>query len=219
MSQAKRNDSINSPIDQRKIPNAVVKRLSLYSRALHQLESERAEKVSSTKLGEMLGINSAQVRKDLAYFGQFGVPGFGYPVRQLRENLKRILGTDREIRVALVGAGNLGRALLSYGGFRREGFKIECGFDKALQETAESESGIPIYPIEELERRIEELQIDFAILSVPNEAAQGLTDRLVGLGVSGILNFVPIRLSVPDHVQVHNVDLALEMESLAYFLT
>lgn len=207
----------SEPGDKR-IPPAVVKRLSLYSRALSELERDKVEKVSSSELGRMLGLNSAQVRKDLAYFGQFGVPGFGYPVADLRRNLKSILGTDREIRVALVGVGHLGTALLSYGGFKRQGFRIMCAFDREERASAIGEERIPVFHIDQLEEQIERLNVDFAILTMPAETVQELTDRLVGAGITAILNFVPRRLEVPRHVKVHYVDLAIEMESLSFYI-
>ncbi|MBI5154854.1 redox-sensing transcriptional repressor Rex, partial [Candidatus Poribacteria bacterium] len=163
----------------RKVPKAVIKRLSLYSRVLQMLERNKVEKVSSTELADQLGLNSAQVRKDLAYFGQFGVPGFGYPVEELRRRLKHILGTDREIRVALIGVGNLGTALLSYEGFGRQGFRILCAFDVEIRSRVVGPHEVPVFQIAELEERLREFQIDFAILTVPAEAAQAVTRRLV----------------------------------------
>lgn len=206
-----------SGLDGRKIPTAVIKRLSLYARALQELERQQAEKVSSSELSRLLGFTSAQVRKDLAYFGQFGVPGFGYPVSDLRRNLRRILGTDRELQVALVGVGHLGTALLSYGGFTRQGFRIVCAFDKEVSAPRIGAAGIPVYHIDELEKRLAEHAIGFAILTVSSEAAQGVANRLIGAGVSALLNFVPVRLQTPEHVKVHYVDLALEMESLSFY--
>lgn len=212
------SEALVAPGGDRKIPKAVIKRLSLYSRVLQNLERDKVEKVSSTRLAELLGINSAQVRKDLAYFGQFGVPGYGYHVSELRRNLKRILGTDREIRVALVGVGHLGTALLSYGGFRKQGFRIMCAFDREKRDAVVGEEKIHVYNVSELQRRIAQHRVDFAILTVPQEAAQAVTDKLVEAGITAILNFVPTRLQTPDHVKVHYVDLALEMESLSYYL-
>ncbi len=202
----------------RKIPNAVIKRLSLYSRALHDLERSKIEKVSSTQLAAKLGFNSAQVRKDLAYFGQFGVPGFGYPVSELRANIKHILGTDREMRVALIGVGYLGTALLSYGGFSRQGFRILCAFDKAIKDPHVGVDRVPVFRIEELETRLAEFEIDIAILTVSQEAAQEVVNHLVRAGICAVLNFVPIRLEAPDHVKIRYVDLAIEMESLSYYI-
>ncbi|MCB2153657.1 redox-sensing transcriptional repressor Rex [bacterium] len=207
----------DSSSSERKIPKAVIKRLSLYSRALQTLERDKVEKVSSTELGEMLGLNSAQVRKDLAYFGQFGVPGFGYPVGELREKIKAILGTNREIRVALIGVGHLGTALMAYGGFGRQGFLITCAFDVAPEKLS-GESRVPVHSTDELEQRLDEYEIDLVILTVPAESAQGLTNRIVNAGIKAILNFVPMRLQVPDYVKVHYVDLAIEIESLSYYL-
>lgn len=201
-----------------RIPPAVVKRLSLYSRVLTDLEMSNVEKVSSQELAEYLGFNSAQVRKDLAYFGQFGVPGLGYYVRDLRSNLKRILRTDREVRVVLVGAGNLGSALVAYGGFARQGFKIVMAFDADRRKAGSTRGSVEVYHSDEMEARLTENPVDIAIMAVPAEVCQSVADRLVQLGVTGILNFVPKRLVVPETVKVHYVDLAIEMESLSYYL-
>jgi redox-sensing transcriptional repressor len=200
------------------IPPAVIKRLSLYSRALYALDRDKVEKVSSTDLAKMLELNSSQVRKDLAHFGQFGVPGFGYPVKELRQNLKSILGTDKEVGVALVGVGHLGTALLSYGGFALQGFRILCAFDLIVEKEIVGSDKVRVYRLDELETRIKQLQLNIAILTVPTHAAQEMTDRLVNAGIIALMNFVPTRLRVPDHVKVHYVDLALEMETLSYYL-
>jgi redox-sensing transcriptional repressor len=201
-----------------RIPKAVIKRLSLYTRVLQQLEWANVEKVSSQELAEQLGLNSAQVRKDLAYFGQFGVPGLGYYVGELRQNLKRILRTDRSVRVVIVGVGNLGSALMSYGGFMRQGVKFEMAFDNDPSKIGTTWNNIAIHHVDNLERYLGRAGADIAILSVPADAAQGLVDRLVKCGVAGILNFVPKRLIVPPGVKVHYVDLAIEIESLSYYL-
>lgn len=214
-------DHAGNPLESdrgRRTPTAVVKRLSLYSRVLQGLERDKVEKVSSNALAVLLGLNSAQVRKDLATFGEFGVPGFGYRVADLRRELKKILGTDRENQVALVGVGHLGTALVSYGGFTRQGFRIVCAFDKVVPGRALGPDRVPVYPIEDLEAKLAGLELRFAILAVPGDAAQAMADRLVACGVEGILNFVPVRLRTPDHVKVHDVDLALEMESLCFYL-
>lgn len=222
MSNAKNPDPEQSPSQptgaDRRIPEAVIRRLSLYSRVLQVLERQGIEKISSTELGERLGFNSAQVRKDLAYFGQFGVPGFGYPVQDLRNNIKRILGTDREIRVALIGVGHLGTALLSYDGFRKQGFLISVAFDLFENLEGVGAMRVPIFHINQLERRLEEFGVEFVMLAVNPEAAQGIADRLTATGISAILNFVPVRLRVPSKVRVHDVDLAIEMESLSFYL-
>jgi redox-sensing transcriptional repressor len=201
-----------------RIPKAVIKRLSLYSRVLQDLAMSNTEKVSSRELAEHLGLNSAQVRKDLAYFGQFGVPGLGYYVSDLRQNLKRILRTDREVRVALIGVGNLGMALISYGGFSRQGFKIVIAFDSDRRKIGTVRNSVEVFSIDDLEKKIRSEQIDIAILAVAQEAGQEIADRLVGAGVTAILNFVPRRLITPPNVKVHYVDLAIEIESLSYYL-
>lgn len=201
-----------------KIPPAVVRRLSLYSRILTDLEMNSVEKVSSRELAELLGINSAQVRKDLAYFGQFGVPGFGYYVTDLRTNLKRILRTDREVKAILVGTGNLGTALTSYGGFAKQGFRIIMAFDADRRKVGAMRNNIPVYHIEEIQTRLQESGAEIAILAIPSEACQNVADLLVQSGIQGILNFVPRRINVPPNIKVHYVDLAIEMETLSYYL-
>lgn len=202
----------------RKIPKAVIKRLSLYSRVLQAMEMRSVEKISSMDLGEKLGLNPAQVRKDLAYFGQFGVRGVGYYVADLRQSIKRILGTDREVRVGLIGVGNLGSALLSYGGFATQGFKIVAAFDNDRRKVGSIKNNIHIANVRELEEKLRSQAIDLVILAVPAHAAQEIAERVVRAGIKAILNFVPTRLVVPDNVKVHYVDLAIEIESLTYYL-
>lgn len=205
--------------DSRKIPRAVIKRLSLYARVLQSLDYINVEKISSAELGRQLGFSSAQVRKDLAVFGQFGVPGFGYYVGDLRRELRRILGRDKQVRVVLVGVGNLGSALMSYGGFMKQGFTMMWGFDTdPAAAKVRTRTEVPIYHIDELEDRLTGQGVEIAVLAVPAAAAQGLAERLVKLGVQAILNFVPQRLEVPDTVHVRYVDLSLELESLSYYV-
>jgi len=206
------------PDDPTRIPPAVVRRLALYSRALSDLELQNQEKVSSSDLADLLGINSAQVRKDLAYFGQFGVPGFGYYVKDLRENLKRILRTDTDVKVILVGVGNLGSALVSYGGFNRQGFRMTMAFDADRRKVGAARGDLAIHHIDELEAKVHESGADIAVLAVPADVCQAMADRLVKAGIHGILNFVPRRLNVPENVKVHYVDLSIEMETLSYYL-
>ncbi len=208
-----------SEAEERKIPGAVIKRLSLYARILQTLEMESVEKISSAGLAQRLGLNSAQVRKDLALFGQFGVPGFGYYVTELRRELRRILGKDREVNVVLIGVGNLGSALMSYHGFIKEGFTMLWGFDiDPVAARRRSRTKVPIYSMDELEQRLASRHIDIAVLAVPASAAQETAERLVELGIHAILNFVPTRLTTPEHVHVRYVDLSLELESLSYYV-
>lgn len=200
------------------IPKKVIKRLSLYLRVLRNLEMNKVPTISSQALAESLGFTSAQVRKDLAYFGQFGVPGVGYNVSDLLRNLERILGTDREVRVAIIGAGNLGSALMSYGGFARHGVRIVMAFDTDIHKIGTERGGVWIFSLDSLEERLQAAEIDIVILTVPADVAQEVAERVVAAGVSGILNFVPIHLRVPPHVRVQYVDLAIEIESLSYYL-
>ena len=202
----------------KRIPKTVIKRLSLYSRVLQDLQMKDVAKVSSKELSEQLGLNPAQVRKDLAYFGQFGVPGVGYYVAELRTQIKRILRTDREVRVGLVGAGHLGQALLAYKGFRRQGFNVVGCFDIDPAKVGTTLGDARVFPIGELEQRIRLLDVEILVLAVPADAAQAVVDRAVACGITAILNFVPVRLVVPPYVKVHYVDLTIEFESLAYYL-
>lgn len=204
--------------DSKRIPKAVIKRLSLYSRVLQNLEMKNVVKVSSKELSEQLGLNPAQVRKDLAYFGQFGIPGVGYYVADLRSQIKKILRTDREVRIALVGVGNLGRALLSYTGFIREGFQILGAFDVNPDKVGATIRGVPVFHIDELEERLRQLGAEILVLTLPREVAQAVADRAVRCGITALLNFVPTRLVVPPYVKVHYVDLTIEIESLSYYL-
>jgi redox-sensing transcriptional repressor len=200
------------------IPRKVIRRLSLYLRVLRNLEMNKVSTVSSQALAESLGFTSAQVRKDLAWFGQFGVPGVGYAVSDLQSNLERILRTDREVRVAIVGAGNLGSALMSYGGFARHGVRIVMAFDADIHKIGTERGGVWIFSMDSLEERLKAAGIDIVILTVPAEVAQQVADRVVAAGIAGIVNFVPLHLRVPSHVRVQYVDLAIEIESLSYYL-
>ncbi len=200
------------------VPKSAIKRLALYSRALSRLEMNGAIRVSSRILAAQLGITPAQVRKDLAYFGQFGVPGFGYKPKDLRLQIKKILGTDEIKHVALVGAGNLGRALLSYVGFRTQGFIFTAAFDIDPHKIGRTINHLKISGMNDLEKILLKKQVDIVLLAVPLSVVQEVTDRLVRCGITAILNFVPQRLVVPPDVKVHYVDLAMELESLSFYL-
>ncbi|HOE97495.1 MAG TPA: redox-sensing transcriptional repressor Rex [Candidatus Sumerlaeota bacterium] len=205
--------------DNPKIPKAVIKRLSLYTRVLQKFSMSGIEKISSKELGDALGLNSAQVRKDLAYFGQFGVPGLGYYVEELRTRIKSILGTDRTVRLALVGVGNLGQALLSYTTqFQRDGFRVVVAFDADKRKVGGERMGVPVFHVSDMGRHLKEMAIDIVMLTVPAGVAQQVTDLAIQAGITAILNFVPERLLVPEHVKVHYVDLSIEIESLSYYL-
>ncbi len=197
-------------------PKAVVGRVSLYLRQLEAFQGQGAATVSSNQLGTALGLNDAQVRKDLAFFGQFGYPGIGYRIDELSTALRRILGIDREWPLALVGLGNLGRALLKYRGFRNRGFRIVALFDNDPHKIGHAFDGMVVRPIDALADEVRERSISLAILSVPADVAQGVADQLVARGILGIFNFAPKPLVVPPHVSVVAVDLSVQLEHLAY---
>lgn len=206
----------NEPLDPKDVPKAVVNRLSLYLREIQHLIAAGHATTSSGRLGRQLGFSDAQVRRDLAYFGHFGQPGVGYRCDELVAAIRGILGTDREWRVAMVGVGNLGRALLGYKGFGSQGFSIVAAFDADQDKTERQVEGVPVYSLEELERIIRAERIELGLLAVPAEAAQQSADRLVSAGVSGILNFAPVTLNLPDGVSHVGVDLATELEQLCF---
>ncbi len=198
------------------VPKAVVSRLSLYLRELQHLMRDGQETTSSTQLGRLLGFTDAQVRKDLAYFGQFGYPGIGYRCDELVAAIKRILGTNREWPVALVGLGNLGRALLGYRGFGEQGFRVVAAFDVDPNKVGAQIEGVPVYAIADLHRIIQEQNIRLAIVAVPAAAAQGVAEQVVQAGVEGVLNFAPVTISLPKEISTVGVDLAIELEQLAF---
>ena len=194
-------------------------RLSVYLRCLNQLEADGVETISSQALAERFHLNAAQIRKDLAYFGEFGVRGVGYYVKDLKLHLRKILGLDRKLRVAVLGAGNLGMALADYPGFRREGFEIVVMFDSADGKIGiESRSGVPIADIRDLKKILRRERIDIVVLAVPAEAAQHVLDQVAGSGVKAVLNFSPGSLKVPDGIKLKSVDLTVSLESLSFFL-
>jgi redox-sensing transcriptional repressor len=201
-----------------KIPEMTIRRLSVYTRCLLQLEEDGIKTVSSQELAERFNLNSAQVRKDLAYFGEFGVRGIGYYVSGLKAELQRILGLDREWAVALVGFGNLGSALFHYKGFTRQGFRIAAIFDEDPSKIAREVESTPIFASRDLGREIKARGIQIAIMAVPVEAAQPVADLLVSAGIRAILNFAPARLKVPKDVRLKHVDLSIELETLSFYL-
>ncbi|MBI2178433.1 MAG: redox-sensing transcriptional repressor Rex [Candidatus Tectomicrobia bacterium] len=203
-----------------RIPAVTVGRLSTYARVLNRLEEEGSRVVSSAGLARRCGLNPAQIRKDLAYFGEFGVRGKGYEVRDLKANLRNILGVTRVWKVALVGAGNLGQALLSYRGFLAHGFTIDAVFDKFPGQVAPLKPGSPpVRPMEELPKVIREMDIRIGIVAVPSESAQTVANQLVEAGVKGILNFAPTQITASPHVKVQTVELGSELERLAFYLS
>ena len=201
------------------IPRKAVYRLSLYFRILERLHQNEIETVSSETLARAAGVKPTQLRKDLTYFGQFGTRGLGYNVDALLSQLTSVLRTARFQPVILVGAGNLGSALLRYDGFAKEGFEIIRAFDIRPEGAKCAQSKVGIYPIGQMTGFVRENGIKLAILTVPAIAAQSVSNQLVDAGIQAILNFAPIILQVPDHVVVNNVNLAIELENLSYFIT
>ena len=202
----------------RKVAESTVRRLSLYLRFLEEFEGQGIATVSSGALASRGGTTSAQVRKDLSFFGSFGKRGLGYPVPELADRLRQILGLKRRYQVALIGAGKIGSALVQYRGFRQRGFDIVAIFDSDPAKVGRQWNGLTIQDVSALEKELDKHPIDMAVLVTPAEAAQAVTDRLVGLGVKAILNFAPVQLAVPDDVVVKTVNLALELETLSYAL-
>lgn len=202
-----------------KIPEATVMRLSVYSRFLYQLLGEGVGTVSSEDIAQGVGVSSAQVRKDLAYFGEFGTRGVGYRVDELYGHLKNILGLDHEWNIILVGAGKLGSALALYKGFADRGFHVSTIVDTDPQIIGTKLGSVVVEPIKVLPERIKEKNIRVGVLTVPSSAAQNVADLLVEAGIKAILNFSPRVLKVPNTIILRNVDLSVNLEVLSFNLT
>lgn len=200
------------------IPPKTIYRMSIYMRCLQRLKQNQIQTVSSEALASAAGVKSTQLRKDLTYFGQFGTRGLGYDVDQLSTMIGDLLGTNRLQPVVLIGAGHLGTALLSYRGFEQEGFEIIAAFDAEPHRERDRPLKTSVYGMERLPRVIRDHRVKMAVLTVPAAAAQAVANQLVDAGISGILNFSPSILSVPDTVMVKNVNLAIELEHLSYFV-
>jgi redox-sensing transcriptional repressor len=200
------------------IPRKTIYRLSIYLRCLQRLRSNGLRTVSSDALAKAAGVKPTQLRKDLTYFGQFGTRGLGYDVEQLAGMISDLLGTRRLQPVVLVGVGNLGAALLSYRGFEQEGFEIVAAFDADPARLRARPFKQPVLAMDALPSFIRTRGVRMAILTVPATAAQEVTNVLVEHGIAGILNFAPLVLQVPEEVTVNNVNLAIELENLSYFI-
>ncbi len=198
------------------IPRKSIYRLSIYQRCLSKLKENDVDTVSSEALAKAAGVKPTQLRKDLTYFGQFGTRGLGYNVEALSSTIAQVLGQNHLQPVILVGVGNLGSALLRYGGFRKEGFEVAAAFD--LSPRPQIGLPTPILPMQEMAGFIEANQVKMAILTVPASSAQAVTNQMVVAGIQAILNFSPTILDVPEHVVVNSVDLAVELENLSYFI-
>jgi len=201
---------------QSKIPKATAKRLPLYYRYLINLNNQGKTRVSSQELSKAVKVDSATIRRDFSYFGALGKKGYGYNVEYLLGFFRKTLDQDELTEVALIGVGNLGTAFLKYNFTRNNNTEIVIAFDSDEKKVGTKIGGVPIYHIDELEERLENINV--AILTVPDTVAQQITDQLVAKGVTGILNFTPARITVPKNVRVHHIDLSIELQSLAYFL-
>jgi redox-sensing transcriptional repressor len=201
------------------IPEPAVRRLSLYLRELEGLWRAEKRTVSSQELGAALKLTATQIRKDLAYFGQFGHPGIGYDVGELTSRIRRILGTDRTWNVLLVGAGNLGTALSAYRGFARKGFRLVAVFDSdpaRIGKSVGADHELRIEALSEIPRAVRERDIRLAIIAVPAEGAQDVADVLIRAGIRGLLNFAPVNLNADPTVALSSVDLAVQLEQLSF---
>jgi redox-sensing transcriptional repressor len=201
-----------------KIPQATAKRLPLYYRFLNSLHSSGKQRVSSAELSEAVKVDSATIRRDFSYFGALGKKGYGYNVNYLLSFFRKTLDQDELTKVALIGVGNLGTAFLNYNFLKNNNTKIAVAFDVVEDKVGTKIGEVPVYHMDELEKVIEKEDIQVAILTVPATVAQSITDRMVQGTVKGILNFTPARLTVPPSIRVHHIDLAIELQSLVYFL-
>lgn len=203
---------------QPQIPKATAKRLPIYHRYLRFLHDAGKDRVSSSELSEAVKVDSATIRRDFSYFGALGKRGYGYDVLSLLDFFGKTLTQDRLTNVALIGVGHLGHALLNFNFSKSNSVRISAAFDIDDEKVGRILRGVPIYGMDELKEQLEQQQIEVAILTVPQEVAQDMADKLIDSGIKGILNFTPIRLAVPKGIHVQNVDLTNELQTLIYFL-
>lgn len=203
----------------KRIADSTVRRLSAYLRFLEDFENRGLSTISSEELANRGGTTSAQVRKDLSFFGSFGKRGLGYSVPELAGRLREILGLGKEWRVVIVGAGKIGAALAQYRGFRHRGFNILAAYDNNAEKIGRKLEGIPVRDIEQLEHDIQRDRPDIVVLTVPGDEAQSIVDRVVNAGVKAILNFAPAQLHAPPDVAIKTVNMAMELEGLSFALT
>lgn len=201
-----------------KISELTTNRLSIYLRCLNELAAEGQKTVSSDTLAKRYHLNSAQIRKDLASFGEFGVRGVGYCVAELAEQLSKILGLDKKHRVGIIGAGRLGTALADYYGFKQTNFEVAALFDSDYRKVGKRVGGIEIFDIKNFSRVVKKDKIDVAVIAVPGEFAPAVLDLVVGAGIKAVMNFAPVPLKAGDGVKLKTVDLTISLESLSFFL-
>jgi len=208
--------------NRKNIPSITINRLSIYYRCLEKLGEIEGKKklktISSFKIAEMTGMNPAQVRKDLAYFGEFGKRGIGYPIDNLGRELRKILGLDKEWSIVIAGAGNLGKALVDYKGFKKRGFNVRGIFDNSPVLIGKKMGNILIYDINEIEKFIQTENVSIGVLVVTAHSAQEVADKMAQGGIKAILNFTPTHIKLPSDIKIHNVDLSIELERLTYYL-
>lgn len=212
--------SVSSPAPPlKRIAESTVRRLSLYLRNLEEAEAEGTPTISSDELAKLGGTTSAQVRKDLSFFGSFGKRGLGYPVPELADHLREILGLGREWKVVIVGAGKIGAALANFRGFQSRGFRVVAAYDTNAEKIGRRLEGVFVRDMRQLEQDVAREHPDIAVLTIPGEEAQSVVDRLVKAGIKAILSFAPAQLHVPDQVALKEVNMALELEGLSFALT
>ncbi|WP_203364617.1 redox-sensing transcriptional repressor Rex [Bacillus sp. REN10] len=204
--------------DSMKIPQATAKRLPLYYRFIQNLHASGKQRVSSAELSEAVKVDSATIRRDFSYFGALGKKGYGYNVGYLLSFFRKTLDQDEVTNVALIGVGNLGTAFLNYNFMKNNNTKIQMAFDVDPNKVGTVIGDVPIYHLDDLEKKLKEEAVQVAILTVPSQFAQSITDRLAASDIKGLLNFTPARLTVPPSIRVHHIDLAVELQSLVYFL-
>ena len=203
-----------------KIPMATISRLSIYSRTLQELMEEEVDVISSERLAKQCAVNPAQIRKDLAYFGEFGVRGVGYRVGDLLNQIKEILGLNRPWNLGMVGVGNLGSALIRHANFIRHGYVFTAAFDVDPQKVGRRlPSGVVIKHLEEVDEVVKDRDVHVGVITTPSSAAQSVANQLVLAGINGILNFAPIQIQVPNCCHVENVDFTIKLDSIAYHLS
>lgn len=200
------------------VPDIVIGRLPIYLRALNHLLEEGQQVTASQELAQRLGISSAQIRKDLSHFGEFGKQGMGYDIAHLRNELQRILQVGQVWDMALVGAGDLGHAICHHGGFEGRSFQIACVFDNNPQKVGRFLGKFEICDAATLPQRVQELGIQIGIVAVPASAAQGVVDQLVEAGIKAILNYAPITVTAPPDVQVQYIDPVIHLQRMTYYL-
>ncbi len=204
--------------EQQKISQATTKRLPLYYRFIQNFSNAGKKRISSQELSEAMKIDSATIRRDFSNFGALGKKGYGYDVQHLLAFFRHALDQDEETNVALIGVGSLGTAFLKYNFHKNHNTRIVVAFDTSATEDGTMMSDIPVFEPSKLEEKIQQYGIELVILTVPSRAAQEVTDRLINTSVKGILNFTPVRLTVPDFIRVHTIDLSVELQTLIYFI-